>query len=241
MISTGAIRKKAVSSQYQIFGIPDTSPRCPRATRDRAGRTGPVERLELTSGRAGSPGRSGSCAGRRGGNFIAGPSVPPRSAAPPGPRRQARPRGPRSPHLRRLETRLCRGPPPVRRRRPRGTGRGPRCRPRGGLTSKVHLACDALGRPLAFTVTSGNTDDCTQFTAVMVRPDPQQAGAPGGICPGQAPFSTPGRSQASSVSTAPAGSSSAGGTAPASPCDESCRGCRSISPTRDQPHSRRSS
>ncbi|MFJ2297008.1 IS5 family transposase [Streptomyces sp. NPDC087894] len=40
-------------------------------------------------------------------------------------------------------------------------------RSRGGLTSKIHLACDALGRPLAFTVTSGNTNDCRQFTAVM--------------------------------------------------------------------------
>ncbi|WP_438270660.1 IS5 family transposase [Streptomyces platensis] len=40
-------------------------------------------------------------------------------------------------------------------------------RSRGGLTSKIHLACDAVGRPLAFTVTSGNTNDCTQFTAVM--------------------------------------------------------------------------
>ncbi|MFF1588677.1 IS5 family transposase [Streptomyces sp. NPDC058286] len=40
-------------------------------------------------------------------------------------------------------------------------------RSRGGLTSKIHLACDALGRPLAFTLTGGNTNDCTQFTAVM--------------------------------------------------------------------------
>lgn len=40
-------------------------------------------------------------------------------------------------------------------------------RSRGRLTSKIHLACDALGRPLAFTVTGGNTNDCTQFTAVM--------------------------------------------------------------------------
>lgn len=31
-------------------------------------------------------------------------------------------------------------------------------RSRGGLTSKIHLACDALGRPLAFTVTGGNTN-----------------------------------------------------------------------------------
>ncbi|MCL7493172.1 IS5 family transposase [Streptomyces sp. MCA2] len=40
-------------------------------------------------------------------------------------------------------------------------------RSRGGLTSKIHLACDATGRPLAFTVTGGNSNDCTQFTAVM--------------------------------------------------------------------------
>ncbi|MFF9301794.1 IS5 family transposase [Streptomyces sp. NPDC014764] len=40
-------------------------------------------------------------------------------------------------------------------------------RSRGGLTSKIHLACDAVGRPLAFTVTGGNTNDWTQFTAVM--------------------------------------------------------------------------
>ncbi|MFE9417144.1 IS5 family transposase [Streptomyces griseofuscus] len=40
-------------------------------------------------------------------------------------------------------------------------------RSRGGLTSKIHLACNSLGRPLAFTVTGGNTNDCTQFTAVM--------------------------------------------------------------------------
>ncbi len=30
-----------------------------------------------------------------------------------------------------------------------------------------HLACDGTGRPLAFIVTGGNTNDCTQFTAVM--------------------------------------------------------------------------
>ncbi|MFJ6727391.1 IS5 family transposase [Streptomyces sp. NPDC091281] len=40
-------------------------------------------------------------------------------------------------------------------------------RSRGGLTSKVHLACDGRGRPLGFVVTGGNTNDCTQFTAVM--------------------------------------------------------------------------
>ncbi|MFJ6987484.1 MULTISPECIES: IS5 family transposase [unclassified Streptomyces] len=40
-------------------------------------------------------------------------------------------------------------------------------RSRGGLTSKVHLASDGRGRPLGFVVTGGNTNDCTQFTAVM--------------------------------------------------------------------------
>jgi transposase len=58
--------------------------------------------------------------------------------------------------------------PPARRRGPKGglrvSGLG---RSRGDLTSKVHLACDAVGRPLAFTVTGGNTNHCTQFTAVM--------------------------------------------------------------------------
>lgn len=30
------------------------------------------------------------------------------------------------------------------------------------------MACDAVGRPLAFVTTGGNTNDCTQFTAVIV-------------------------------------------------------------------------
>lgn len=64
----------------------------------------------------------------------------------------------------RLQHRPC---PPARRR---GTKRGLRspalARSRGGLTSKLHLACDGAGRPLAFTLPGGKTDDCTQFTAV---------------------------------------------------------------------------
>lgn len=40
-------------------------------------------------------------------------------------------------------------------------------RSRGGLTRKIHLVCDVLGRPLAFNLTGGDTNDCTQFTAVM--------------------------------------------------------------------------
>lgn len=65
--------------------------------------------------------------------------------------------------------RLHGGPrPPARCRGPK---KGLRCpglgRSRGGLTSKIHLACDAVGRPLAFTVTGGNTNNCTQLAAVM--------------------------------------------------------------------------
>ena len=40
-------------------------------------------------------------------------------------------------------------------------------RSRGELTSKIHLVCDAVGWPLAFVDPGGNTNDCTQFTAVM--------------------------------------------------------------------------
>ncbi|MEU6934573.1 IS5 family transposase, partial [Streptomyces sp. NPDC046374] len=63
------------------------------------------------------------------------------------------------------------------RPRPPARGRGPKTglrdpalgRSRGGLTSTIHLACDGQGRPLAFVVTGGNTNDCTRFTAVMER------------------------------------------------------------------------
>ncbi len=40
-------------------------------------------------------------------------------------------------------------------------------RSRGGLTSKIHLACHGRGRPLAFGVTGGNTNDCTRLITVM--------------------------------------------------------------------------
>ncbi|WP_420038096.1 IS5 family transposase [Streptomyces sp. cg28] len=40
-------------------------------------------------------------------------------------------------------------------------------RSRGGLTTKIHLACDGRGRPLSFTLTGGNRNDCTQFEQVM--------------------------------------------------------------------------
>ncbi|MFI6422909.1 transposase [Streptomyces sp. NPDC050842] len=63
----------------------------------------------------------------------------------------------------RLHDRPC---PPARRRQKgleeRGLGRS-----RGGLTTKLHLACDGQGRPLAFLVTAGNRNDCTQAEAVI--------------------------------------------------------------------------
>ncbi|MFE0462361.1 IS5 family transposase [Kitasatospora sp. NPDC058965] len=40
-------------------------------------------------------------------------------------------------------------------------------RSRGGLSTKVHLACDGRGRPLAFVLTGGNTNDCTRLEHVM--------------------------------------------------------------------------
>ncbi|WP_406517421.1 IS5 family transposase [Streptomyces sp. NBC_00134] len=42
-------------------------------------------------------------------------------------------------------------------------------RSRGGLTTKIHLACDGRGRPLGFLVTGGNVNDCTQFEQVLAR------------------------------------------------------------------------
>ncbi|WP_435866438.1 IS5 family transposase [Streptosporangium sandarakinum] len=40
-------------------------------------------------------------------------------------------------------------------------------RSRGGPTTEIHLAADGRGLPLAFVLTGGNVNDCTQFTAVM--------------------------------------------------------------------------
>ncbi|MET9618825.1 IS5 family transposase [Kitasatospora indigofera] len=40
-------------------------------------------------------------------------------------------------------------------------------RSRGGLTTKLHLACDGRGRPLGLVVTAGNVNDCTRFEQVM--------------------------------------------------------------------------
>ncbi len=43
----------------------------------------------------------------------------------------------------------------------------PSGRSRGGLSTKVHLACDGRGRPLGFVLAGGNTNDCTRFEHVM--------------------------------------------------------------------------
>ncbi len=40
-------------------------------------------------------------------------------------------------------------------------------RSRGGLTTKIHLACDGRGLPLAVVVTPGNVNDSTVFGTVM--------------------------------------------------------------------------
>ncbi|WP_435866474.1 IS5 family transposase [Streptosporangium sandarakinum] len=40
-------------------------------------------------------------------------------------------------------------------------------RSRGGPTTKIHLAVDGRGPPLAFTLTAGNVNDCTRFTTVL--------------------------------------------------------------------------
>nr|WP_257019716.1 transposase [Streptomyces sp. TLI_235] len=68
--------------------------------------------------------------------------------------------------------------PPARRRREKGSldrdeaGEHALGRSRGGLSTKVHLACDGRGRPLGFVLTGGNRNDGTRFEAVMadIRP-----------------------------------------------------------------------
>jgi transposase len=42
-------------------------------------------------------------------------------------------------------------------------------RSRGGQTTKIHMACDALGYPLAFIATSGERGDATQAIALLRR------------------------------------------------------------------------
>ncbi|MFI6078667.1 transposase [Actinoplanes sp. NPDC051343] len=35
------------------------------------------------------------------------------------------------------------------------------------MTPKIHVACDGVGRVLAFVLTGGNVHDCTRFARVM--------------------------------------------------------------------------
>jgi len=42
-------------------------------------------------------------------------------------------------------------------------------RSKGGLSTKVHMACDALGYPLSFVVTAANVNDSTQCKTLLDR------------------------------------------------------------------------
>jgi transposase len=61
----------------------------------------------------------------------------------------------------------------VRAHQPAATGRkkgGPDPalgRSRGGLTTKIHLLCNALGQPLDFVITAGQVADCTQAIPLL--------------------------------------------------------------------------
>ncbi len=46
-------------------------------------------------------------------------------------------------------------------------------RSRGGLSSKIHLLCDAQGHPLAFHVTAGQAHEATAFDDVLINADEQ--------------------------------------------------------------------
>jgi len=46
-------------------------------------------------------------------------------------------------------------------------------RSRGGLSTKIHLLCDADGHPLTFHLTAGQTHEAAVFDAVMVSADEQ--------------------------------------------------------------------
>lgn len=84
---------------------------------------------------------------------------------------------PRSPARRRMARKAApaNGPKkgvPAQHREDEGLGRS-----RGGLTSKIHLACEGGLRPLALLVTPGQTHDGTVFEAVVERIRvPRQAG-----------------------------------------------------------------
>jgi transposase len=64
-----------------------------------------------------------------------------------------------------------RGPPgrTTRRHRPTRTSRPRLGRSRGGLTTKLHLACEQGRKPLSVLITAGQCGDSPQFAAVLDR------------------------------------------------------------------------
>ena len=44
-------------------------------------------------------------------------------------------------------------------------------RSRGGFSTKLHILCDRLGHPLAFTLTGGQAHETTAFKAILQRVD----------------------------------------------------------------------
>src|SRR5258707_12631442 len=57
--------------------------------------------------------------------------------------------------------------PPAGGERKRGAKDQALGRSRGGLTTKIHMLADALGRPLRFIVTAGQVNDITQAPALL--------------------------------------------------------------------------
>ncbi|HEY8065128.1 MAG TPA: IS5 family transposase [Methylosinus sp.] len=55
--------------------------------------------------------------------------------------------------------------------RKRGAHRRALGRSRGGFTSKLHCLADALGRPLAFHLTGGESADCKAYDALIDLPE----------------------------------------------------------------------
>ena len=56
---------------------------------------------------------------------------------------------------------------PAGRERKRGAKDQALGRSRGGLTTKIHMLADALGRPLRFIITAGQVGDVTQAPALL--------------------------------------------------------------------------
>src|SRR5437016_4407856 len=57
--------------------------------------------------------------------------------------------------------------PPACRRRPKKEGAQAIGRSRGGLSTKIHMAVDALGNPLRWQLTGGEVHDITQASELL--------------------------------------------------------------------------